>query len=161
VLDTDNGGEFTAAEFTSYYVDEGVQCHYFMPYNPQQNGVVERHNQTVVRMVRALLKQRGMSAVFWGEAVVTAIYILNRSPTKALNGRTLYEAWHGRKPAVSHLQVFGCLTFAKELGHISKLDDRSTLGVFIGYTEGSKAYRILDPGTQRVHMMHDVVFDEG
>jgi hypothetical protein len=112
-------------------------------------------------MARALLKQRGMPAVFWGEVVVTAVYILNRSLTKALNGRTSYEAWYGHKPAVSHLWVFGCLAFDKELGHIGKLDDRSTPGVFIGYTEGSKAYRIPDPGTQCVRMTRDVVFDEG
>jgi hypothetical protein len=161
VLRTDNGGEFTAAEFTSYCADEGVQCHYSTPYSLQQNGIVERRNQTVVGMAWALLKQRGMPAVFKGEVVVTVVYILNRSPTKALNGRTPYEAWHGRKSAVSHLRVFGCLTFGKELGHIGKLDDRSTLGVFIGYAEGSKAYRILDPGTQRVCTMCDVVFDEG
>jgi hypothetical protein len=102
-----------------------------------------------------------MPVVFWGEAVVMAIYILNRSPTKTLNGRTSYEAWHGRKPVVSHLRVFGCLVFDKELGHIGKLDNRSTSGVFIGYAEGSKAYRILDPGTQRVRTTRDVVFDEG
>jgi hypothetical protein len=102
-----------------------------------------------------------MLAVFCGEAVVTAVYILNRSPTKALNGLTPYEAWHGRKPVVSHLRVFSCLVFTKELGHIDKLDDRSTPGVFIGYAEGSKAYRILDPGTQRVRTARDVVFDEG
>jgi hypothetical protein len=102
-----------------------------------------------------------MPAVFWGEAVVTVVYILNRSPIKALNGRTPYEAWHGRKPAVSHLRVFDCLTFAKELGHIGKLDDRSTPGMFIGYVEGSKAYHILDPGTQRVRTTHNIVFDEG
>jgi hypothetical protein len=112
-------------------------------------------------MARALLKQRGMLAVFWGEAVVMAAYILNRSPTKALNGRTSYEAWHGRKPAVSHLRVFGCLTFDKELGYIGKLDNRSTPRVFICYAEGSKAYRILDPGTRRVRTTHDIVFDEG
>jgi transposase InsO family protein len=64
VLRTDNGGEFMAAEFVSYCADDGVQCHYSAPYNPQQNGVVERRNQTVVGMARALLKQRGMSAVF-------------------------------------------------------------------------------------------------
>jgi hypothetical protein len=93
--------------------------------------------------------------------MVTAVYILNRSPSKALNSRTPYEAWHGCKPAISHLRVFSCLAFDKELGHISKLDDRSTPGVFIGYAEGSKAYRILDLGTQRVHTMRDVVFDEG
>jgi hypothetical protein len=73
----------------------------------------------------------------------------------------LYEACHGRKPVVSHLWVFGCLAFAKELGHIGKLNDRCTLGVFISYAEGSKAYHILNPGTQRVHTMRDVVFDEG
>jgi hypothetical protein len=161
VLCTDNGGEFTSTEFASYCADEGIQRHYSAPYSPQQNGVVERRNQTVVGMARALLKQRGMPAVFWGEAVLTAVYILNRSPTKALDGKTPYEAWHGRKPAVSHLRVFGCLAFAKELGHIGKLDDRSTPGVFIGYAEGSKAYRILDPKTQRVRTARDVVFNEG
>ena len=56
--------------------------------------------------------------------MVTAVYIINRSPTKALDGMTPYEAWHGRKPAVSHLRVFGCLAFAKEPGHIGKLDYR-------------------------------------
>ncbi|KAK3122095.1 hypothetical protein QOZ80_8BG0665070 [Eleusine coracana subsp. coracana] len=161
VLRTDNGGEFTAAEFAAYCADEGIQRHYSAPYSPQQNGVVERRNQTVVGMARALLKQRGMPAVFWGEAVVTAVYILNRSPTKTLDGKTPYEAWHGRKPTVFHLRTFGCLAFAKELGHIGKLDDRSTPGVFIGYAEGSKAYRILDPKTQRVRTARDVVFDEG
>jgi transposase InsO family protein len=64
VLRTDNGGKFTAAEFASYCTDEGVQRHYSVPYSPQQNGVVERRTQTVVGMARALLKQRGMPAVF-------------------------------------------------------------------------------------------------
>jgi hypothetical protein len=73
----------------------------------------------------------------------------------------LYEAWHGRKPVVSHLRVFDCLAFGKELGHIGKPDNRNTPRVFIGYAEGSKAYRILDPGTQRVRTTRDVVFDEG
>jgi hypothetical protein len=100
----------------------------------------------VVEMARTLLKERGMPAVFWGEAVVAVVYILNRSPTKALNGRTSYEAWHGRKSVVSHLRVFDCLAFGKELGHIGKLDDRSTPGVFIGYAEGSKPTALLTQG---------------
>jgi transposase InsO family protein len=161
VLCTDTGGEFTATEFASYYADEGVQRHYSASYNPQQNGVTEWRNQAVVGMARTLLKQMEMPAVFWGEAVVTAVYILNRSPTKAFNDRTPYKAWHGRKPAVSHLRVFGCLTFGKKLDHIGKLDDMSTPWLFISYAESSKAYRILHPGTQRVRTTHDVVFDEG
>jgi transposase InsO family protein len=103
VLRTNNGVEFTVAKFTSYCTDEGVQRHNSAPYSPQQNNVIKQRNQTVVGMARALLKLRGMSAVFWGEAVVTTVYILNRSSTKTLNGKTLYEAWHGCKPTVSHL----------------------------------------------------------
>jgi hypothetical protein len=91
---------------------------------------------------------------------MTAVH-LNCSPTKALEDKASYEAWHGCKPVVSHLRVFDCLAFAKELNHIGKLDDRSTLGVFISYAEGVKAYRILDPKTQRVHISRDIVFDEG
>jgi transposase InsO family protein len=64
VLRTENGSEFTMAEFTSYCVDEGVQRHYSAPYSPQQNGIIERCNRTVVGMAQALLKQRGMSTVF-------------------------------------------------------------------------------------------------
>jgi len=95
VLRTDNGREFTAAEFADYCADEGITRHYSAPYSPQQNGVVERRNQTVVAMARALLKQRGIPAKFWWEVVVTTVHLLNRSPTKSLQGKTPYEAWHG------------------------------------------------------------------
>jgi transposase InsO family protein len=122
VLRTNNGGEFMAAKFASYCTDEGVHHLYSTPYNPQQNNVIERRNQTVMRMAQAVLKQRGIPTVFWGEAVVTTVYILNRLPTEALNGRTPYEAWYGRKSTFSHLRVFGCLAFAQELGHIGKRD---------------------------------------
>jgi transposase InsO family protein len=64
VLRTDNGGEFTVAEFAAYCTDEGIQRYFSAPYTPQQNGVVERRNQTVVATARALLKQRGMPAIY-------------------------------------------------------------------------------------------------
>jgi hypothetical protein len=161
VLRTDNGGGFTAAEFMSYCVDEGVQCYYSTPYSLQLNDIVEWPNQMVVGMAQALLKQRGMPTEFWGEAIVIAVYILNCSPTKALNDRTPYEDLYGRKSMVSLLRFFVCLALGKELGHTGKLNDRSIPGVFIDYVEGSKAYRILDLGTRRVRTTHDVVFDEG
>lgn len=161
VLRTDNGGEFTAAEFADYCADRGIQRHFSAPYAPQQNGVVERRNQTILAMARALLKERSMPTVFWGEAVVTAVYILNRAPTKALDGKTPYEAWFGRTPAVAHLRTFGCVGYVKDTRpHLKKLDDRSAPMVFIGYAIGSKAYRLYDPKTERVHVSRDVIFDE-
>jgi hypothetical protein len=114
----------------------------------------------VVAMARALLNQRRMPAEFWGEVVVTAVYLQNRLPTKSLAGRTPYEAWHGRKPVVNHLRVFGCRSFVKQLGHVDKLADQSHVGVFIGYAEGPKAYRILDPAARQLCTARDIVFDE-
>jgi hypothetical protein len=79
---------------------------------------------------------------------------------KSLTSRTPYEAWHGRKLSVNHLRVFGCRAFVKQLGHVDKLADRSHTGVFIGYAEGAKVYRILDPTARQVCTARDVVFDE-
>jgi hypothetical protein len=102
-----------------------------------------------------------MSAIYLGETVMRVIRLLNSSPTKALDNKMSYKAWHGRKRMVGHLCVFGRLAFAKELNHVSKLDDQSTPGFFIGYAEGVKAYHILGLVTQHVHVSHDVMFDEG
>jgi hypothetical protein len=92
---------------------------------------------------------------------MTAVHLLNYSLTSALDSKTPYEAWHGRKPAVSYLHVFNCLSFIKLLNHVSKLNDCSSLGVFISYAERAKAYRVLDPATRCVRVAHDIMFDEG
>lgn len=108
-----------------------------------------------------MLKSAGCRRVFGGEAVTAAIYVLNRSPTKALDGVTPYEAWHGRCPSVEHLRVFGCVGHVKSVRpNLRKLDDRGTRMVFIGYEQGSKAYRMYDPVARRVCVSRDVVFDE-
>jgi transposase InsO family protein len=117
-LRTDNGGEFMAAEFAAYYADEGIQRLYSTPYTSQQNSVVECRNQTVVATAHALLKQRGMPAIYWGEEVMITVHLLNHLPTKALDGKTPYEVWHDLMLVVSHLRVFSYVTFVKELGHV-------------------------------------------
>jgi hypothetical protein len=122
---------------------------------------VERRNQSVVEMARCLLKSMQVPSVFWGEAVRTAVYLLNRSPTKALNNMTPFEAWHGKKPKISHLKVFGCVAHVKAVGPgLSKLSDRSNKMVFIGYESGTKGYRFFDPTTNRLVVSRDVVFEE-
>ncbi|XP_062224419.1 uncharacterized protein LOC133922912 [Phragmites australis] len=161
VLRTDIGGEFASAEFAEYCAGRGVQHHLSAPYSPQQNGVVERRNQMVLAMVRSLLKSCGVPATFWGEAVTTAIFLLNRSSTKSVSDMTPFEAWHGRKPAVHYLRTFGCVEYVKiTKPHLAKLANRSFPGVFIGYQPGVKAYRLYDPTTGRVHITRDVVFRE-
>ena len=86
-----------------------------MRHTPQQNGVAEKKNRTIEDMACSMLKGRGLSNKFWAEAVNTTVYILNWSPTKVVPDRTPFEAWHDRKPVVSQLKVFGCITYAHVL----------------------------------------------
>jgi hypothetical protein len=101
---------------------------------------VTRH-QSVLTTAHARLKQRNMPTRFWGEAVTTAVFLLNRAPTMSLEGKTPYEAYHGRQPRVGFLKTFGCLDFVKDKRPgLKKLDDRRTSMVFIGYYEGAKKH---------------------
>jgi IS30 family transposase len=107
--------EFNSNAFTVYCNEQGIKHYTTTPYSPQQNGVVERRNQSVVEMVRCMLKSKGVPSKYWGEAINTAVYLLNRSPTKSLDGKTPYEAWHGKRPRVDHLRTFGCIAHVKKV----------------------------------------------
>ncbi|KAI3510533.1 hypothetical protein L1887_17599 [Cichorium endivia] len=158
---TDRGGEFLSKQFTAYCEETGIHRHYTAPYSPQQNGVVERRNRTVVEMARSILKSMHVPETLWGEAVRHAVYVLNRVTTKALNDATPYEMWTGRKPQVDHLRVFGCIAHARATGsHLQKLDDRSKRLVHLGSETGTKAYRLFDPDTGKIFISRDVYFEE-
>ena len=89
------------------------------------------------------------------------MFILNHAPTKALKGKMPFKAWYGRKPSVSFLWIFGCIGHVgKTKPVLTKLEDRSTLMVLLGYEEGNKAYRLYDPCGGKVLVSHDIVFDE-
>ncbi|WVZ54874.1 hypothetical protein U9M48_005618 [Paspalum notatum var. saurae] len=112
-------------------------------------------------MARSMIKAKGLPGMFWGEAINTAVYILNRTTSKGTGGKTPYELWNGTTPAVHHLRTFGCVAHVKNVGpNVKKLDDRSKPMIFIGYEPGSKAYRVYDPAVRRVHISRDVIFDK-
>jgi transposase InsO family protein len=161
ILRTDNGGEFISKKFNTFCRINGIQQQTTAPYSPQQNGVAERLNRTVVEHARCMLKHKSMKNHFWAEAVSTAVYLKNRSPTKALDNKTPQEVWSGQRPSISHLKIFGCIAYM----HIpkekrSKLDSKSQQCIFLGYLEGSKAYRLYDPIKQQLITSRDVIFDE-
>lgn len=111
-------------------------------------------------MARCLLKTKNMSNEFWGEAVTTNVFLLNCSPTRNVDGVTMYEAWH-KKSVVSFFRTFGCVAHIKVTKpNLKKLDDCSIRTGFIGYELGSKAWRIYDQVLKRVHITRDVVFNE-
>ena len=160
-LRTDRGGEFTSTEFSNFCISNGIKRDLTAPYSPQQNGVAERKNRTVMSMVRAMLKAKDLPRELWGEAVNTVVYILNRSLTKSLKDQTPHEKWTARRPSVDHMRIFGCLAHVKDTRkHPSKLEDRSMPMIFIGYELGSKAYRCLDPVNFKVVISRDIIFEE-
>ncbi|KAB2625790.1 hypothetical protein D8674_017450 [Pyrus ussuriensis x Pyrus communis] len=106
-LRSDRGGEFLSSEFSDYCNVSGIQRQLTMSYTPQQNGVSERKNRTVVEMAKTMLHEKGMPYQFWAEAVHTVVYLLNRCPTKALDKKTPFESYNGRKPGIAHLKIFG------------------------------------------------------
>nr|GFA57899.1 zinc finger, CCHC-type [Tanacetum cinerariifolium] len=126
MLRTDRGGEFTSNEFNQFCKENGIARQLTAPYSPQQNGVVERRNRTIMSTTRCMMKATNMPQNFWAEAVRHAIYILNSVPTKALKDITPYEAIKKRKPNLETLKIFGCIAYAKVPSqHLTKLDDRS------------------------------------
>ena len=158
---TDNDGEYTSNEFEEYLRQDGTQHETTVPKTPQQNGVAERMNRTLIDSVRAMLSDSKLPKRFWAEALSTATYLHNRSPTNAVKGMTPHEAWTGVKPNVSHLRVFGCDAYP----HIpkderSKMDPKAKKSIFLGYGDGVKGYRLYNKEKQRIFYSRDVVFNE-
>ncbi|KAL4297638.1 hypothetical protein GQ457_12G007010 [Hibiscus cannabinus] len=98
-LRSDRGGEFTSNEFNDFCKANGIRRPLTVPRSPQQNGVAERKNRTILNMARSMLKAKNMPKEFWAEAVSCAVYLSNRSPTKNMDNVTPQEAWSGRKPS--------------------------------------------------------------
>ncbi|KAG7583121.1 GAG-pre-integrase domain [Arabidopsis suecica] len=158
---TDRGGEFMSSEFISFCEKSGIKRHFTAPYTPQQNGVVERRNRTLLEMARSILKHMHMPNHLWGEAIRHSTYLLNRVTTRALKDKTPYESFRDKRPTVGHIKIFGCIAYAKiDKQQLKKLDDRSRMLVHLGIEPGSKAYRLFDPQTQKIVVSRDVVFDE-
>lgn len=160
-LRTDRGGEYTSLEFSDYCKEHGIRRQLTTSYTPQQNGIAERKNRTVMNMVRSMFSNKKMPKILWPKAVKWTFYVLNRCPTIAVKNVTPQEAWSGMKPSVEHFRVWGCIVHV----HIpdqkrSKLDDKSTPCVLLGYSEESKAYRLYNPKTKKMMTSRDVVFEE-
>ncbi|CAL2257014.1 unnamed protein product [Prunus armeniaca] len=160
-LRTDRGGEFISLEFTAFCNMNGIQRQLTAAYSPQQNGVAERKNRTIMNMVRSMLTEKNIPRSFWPEAVNWTIHVLNRSPTLAVRNMTPKEAWGGSKPSVEHFRVFGCLAHVHVPdGKRIKLDDKSMKCILLGVSEESKAYRFFDPISKKIVISRDVIFEE-
>lgn len=108
VLRTDNGTEFVNADVKGLLERCGIRHQRTVPYTPEQNGSAERENRTVIEAARTMIHAKEMDLSFWAEAVNTAVFVLNRTGTSSVAGKTPFELWYGKKPKIDCLKPFGC-----------------------------------------------------
>jgi len=155
VLRNDGGGEYTSKVFEKFCEDNGIVHEVIAPYTPQHNGLAERRSRSLLDMTRSMLKMKKMPNTFWGEAVRTATYILNRCPTKKLD-QIPEEIWTGSKQSAKHLKVFGSLCYMHILdAKRRKLGDKSEPMILVGYHE-TGAYRLYHHVNHSILISRDV-----
>ncbi|GJV17432.1 retrotransposon protein, putative, ty1-copia subclass [Tanacetum coccineum] len=159
-LRNDNGLELCNREFEQLYIESGIGRHLTVVGMPQQNGVAENMNRTLMDKVRCLLIQSGLPKTFWAEATCTAAYLINRSPSRAIEKKTPMEMWSGHPSDYGMLRIFGCVAYPHDKQ--GKLEPRAVKCVLLGYPEGVKGYRLyrLDGESPKIVTSRNVVFNE-
>ena len=160
-LRTNRGGEYTLHAFKQYCLDHGIWRELTQAYTPQQNGISERRNRTLMERARSLASDCNLPVMLWSEAVSTTNYLTNHSPTSANGGKIPQEIYSSKIPNISHFRIFGSLAFV----HVpkegrKKLHSKTQSCLFLGYDEESKTFRLFDPEKRKVVLSWDVVCDE-
>ena len=160
ILRSDKGGEYINQNLDSFFKKRGMIHQTSAAYTPQQNGRAERINLTLFNLIRTILKDSQAPKIYWAEALNCVNYTLNRSPNKSNNYVTPYQMLYGKTPKFHRLRIFGCVAYALHKPKKSKLDPKSTPLMFVGYSNHSKAYRLLNPVSNMILETESVVFDE-
>jgi len=158
---SDNGSEFRNTNIEEFLDEEGIKHEFFAPYTPQQNGIVERKNRTLIEATRTMLDEYKTPDIFWAEAINTTCRAINRLYLHKYLGKTPYKIITGNKPKVHYFRVFGCKCFilnkkTKSSKFAPKVDEEFLLG----YGTNEYAYRVFNKTTGCVEIMVDVTFDE-
>ena len=156
---SDNGEEYTSCQFSKFCKDRGIFHQFTNLYSPEENGVSERLNRTLIEAAKSMMYHSNVPLKFWAEDVNTAVYLWNRSPTAALNDKTPYECWFKKKPIVSTLRVFGCICFVHTPDSLrKKLDPLASKAIFVGYPNETKGYKVYDLNSKYFIRSKNILF---
>ena len=161
ILRSDNGTKYTNKSFFKQFCNNNkIKQEHSVPETPEQNGVAERYNRTVVETARSLLIESKLPKSYWLRAVDTAAYVRNLVKKDNV-AKSRYERFCARKPKTGHLKVFGCLAYVKnQKREKSKFDPKARKHVFLGYDSNSTAYLFQDIETRKLTRARNVVFNE-
>ncbi|KAG7585478.1 Integrase catalytic core [Arabidopsis thaliana x Arabidopsis arenosa] len=155
---SDNAPEL---QFTALYKSKGIQSFHSCPETPEQNSVVERKHQHILNVARSLMFQANLPLEYWGDCVLTSVFLINRLPTPLLKNKSPFQVLTSKKPEYKGLKVFGCLCYSStSTKNRHKFQPRSKACLFLGYPAGYKGYKLLDLETHTIHISRNVVFHE-
>ncbi|GJT53762.1 retrovirus-related pol polyprotein from transposon TNT 1-94 [Tanacetum coccineum] len=155
------GTEFLNKTLHAYFKEEGIEHQTSTPRTPEQNGVVERRNRTLVEAARTMLSASKLPLSFWAEAVATACYTQNRSIIISTHGKTAYHIINDRKPSIKHLHIFGCICYITRDGeNLDKMKEKGDPCVMVGYSTQSKRYCVYNKRTRLIVESIHIKFDE-
>nr|GEZ47605.1 retrovirus-related Pol polyprotein from transposon TNT 1-94 [Tanacetum cinerariifolium] len=158
---TDNGIKFVNQTLRDYYEEVGISHETSVAHSPQQNGVIERRNRTLIEAARTMLIYAQAPLFLWAKAVATACFTQNRSIICLRHGKTPYELLHNKLPKLSFFHMFGALCYpTNDSENLGKLQPKADIGIFIGYAPTKKAFRIYNRHTRRIVETIHVDFDE-
>jgi ribosomal protein L12E/L44/L45/RPP1/RPP2 len=158
---SDGGGEYVSNKLLTYFRNKGTMATRTVKATPQLNGIAERANRTIFEMARSMLYHANLSKAFWEEAILTAVYIHNRTISVKSKNKTPEELFTGKKPHVKHLRVFGCDCYMHVPdGDRTKLDKKSKRGIFVGYDAVQRGYKVYDYELKKIIISRDVLFNE-
>ncbi|KAJ9547279.1 hypothetical protein OSB04_019822 [Centaurea solstitialis] len=161
VIRSDNGTEFKNADLNSFCEAKGIERQYSAPRTPQQNGVAERRNRTLIEATRTMLVDSKLPITFWAEAVNTACYVQNRVLIVKSKGKTPYELFEKKKPFIGFLKPFGCpCTILNTKSQLGKFDSKSEDGFLVGYSSQSKALRVFNSSSRIIEESDNVECNE-
>nr|GEV23889.1 hypothetical protein [Tanacetum cinerariifolium] len=161
IIRCDNGGEFRNKEMDEFYAQKGIKSKFSNARTPQQNGVAERGNRTLIKAARTMLADAKLPVTFWAKAINTACYVQNMVLVNKSHNKTPYELFNGRSPAIGFLKPFGCyVMILNTFDHLGKFEAKGDEGYFIRYSMSSKAFRVFNKRTKRVEENLHVEFLE-
>ena len=158
---TDNGTEYVNGALKDYLTSKGIVHQTSAPYTPEQNGLAERTNRTLIEKARCMLQHAQLSKEYWAEAIATACYLKNITPSRVINDEIPKSKFTGQSISYGHLRTFGCVALVhtpKEKR--KKFDPVSRACIFVGYTSTAKQYRFIDAVTKRLVVSATAIFQE-
>jgi hypothetical protein len=160
-LRSDNGGEYCSKEFDDYCSYHGIRRENIVPRTPQENGVSERMNRTIMECARSMRLHAGLPLQFWVDVVDTIVYLIKRGTSSSLDSRIPEEEWTGKKVNCSFLKTFGCEAFVHiDKENRTKLEAKSKKCTFIGYGVNDFGYCLWDYENNKIIRSRDVIFNE-